>query len=342
MGAMLLMPVFAVMAVNGAENSDFEGKIMTVLGPIEANELGWTLVHEHVMCDFIGAKETGKHRYVSSDVINMIAPELLSLKKNGFTGFFDCSPAYLGRDAEVLKKLSELSGIHIIANTGYYGAMKDKFLPEYAFTETADQLAARWVKEWREGIEGTEIRPGFIKVSVDKGQLSRIDEKIVRAAAKAHLQTGLTIACHTGEAKAALGVLEIVQNEGAAPCSLMVVHAAGIEDIEVHKKIAGSGAWLGYDGFRLGREQQYVKLIKEMFDSGFGNRVLVSQDAGWYRIGEDEGGREKFRSFTSIAQILIPELRKAGMTDSQIKEIFVKNPAEAFKIRVRNELGKGE
>ena len=91
-----------------------------------------------------------------------------------------------------------------MTNTGYYGAADDKFVPAHAYVETAGQLADRFIAESRDGIEGTGIRPGFLKVGVDRGQLSSIDRKLVVAAARCHLTTGLTIAAHTGDATAAL------------------------------------------------------------------------------------------------------------------------------------------
>src|SRR4051812_14724849 len=97
-------------------------QIMTVLGPIKPSDLGTTLVHEHVMADFIGAKETGPHRYKVDEVVAKALPYLLDLKKAGCKTFVDCTPVYLGRDARVLKKLSQETGMNILTTTGYYGA----------------------------------------------------------------------------------------------------------------------------------------------------------------------------------------------------------------------------
>jgi hypothetical protein len=80
--------------------------IMTVRGPISASAFGKALVHEHVMCDFIGAAQTGPHRYNPDDVVNTMLPLLQILKQRGYTGFVDCTPAWLGRDAEVLLRVT--------------------------------------------------------------------------------------------------------------------------------------------------------------------------------------------------------------------------------------------
>lgn len=321
--------------VNMAEPRSEENIIMTVRGPIPASAFGKALVHEHVMCDFSGAAKTSELRYNTDDVVKTMLPFLQAVKQRGFTGFVDCTPAWLGRDAEVLFRLAGLTDLHILTNTGYYGAGNDKFLPSHAFTESADQLAARWVREWEQGIDGTTIKPGFIKISVDKGPLSQIDRKIVRAAAKTHLQTGLTIVCHTGEAQAALGVLKNVRSQGVHPSALIIVHADAIADPAVRFQLAKAGAWLEYDGVKAESIETHVKLIRETLRAGFGHRLLLSHDAGWYRVGEPGGARAKIRPYTAISDQLIPALKHTGISEAVLEKLLVDNPAQAFTVRLR-------
>jgi phosphotriesterase-related protein len=324
-------------AQTAAEHQSDENIIMTVRGPIAPSELGKTLSHEHVMCDFIGAAKTGKHRYDADDVVETMKPYLEAIRERGIKGFVDCTPAWLGRDVEVLARLSELTDVHILTNTGLYGAANDNSVPSYAYEESAEDLAARWVKEWKEGIEGTNIRPGFIKTAVDKGPLSKIDRKLIRAAAKAHLQTGLTIACHTGEARAALAVLRQVQNAGVDPSALIIVHADGISDVSVHTELAKAGAWIAYDGIGEESIKRHVGLIKKMLDAGFGQQLLISHDAGWYRVGEGPAGKKKIRPYTAISDKLIPALKTAGISDSDFNKLLLDNPGRAFTVRVRKQ-----
>lgn len=306
--------------------------IMTVKGPISASEFGKTLAHEHVMCDFIGAKKTGRDRYEPDIVVETMLPFLRSLGERGFKGFVDCTPAYIGRDAEVLRQLSDLTGLHILTNTGYYGAANDKFVPEHAFEETAEQVANRWIGEWEKGIENTDIKPGFIKIGVDPGPLSEIDRKLVKAAAKTHLQTGLTIACHTGESQAALSVLKVVLSEDVDAEALIIVHADSISDQDIHFQIAESGAWVEYDGINNKSIERHVKLVTEMNKKGLSDQLLLSHDAGWYRVGEPDSGKDKIRSYNAIADQLIPALKSAGLDDDMLEKLLVDNPARAFAI----------
>ncbi len=312
-----------------------QGIIMTVRGAIAPEALGRTLAHEHVMCDFIGADKTGRHRYSPDEVVRTMLPFLKQICERKFTGFVDATPAYIGRDPEVLRRLSEQTGLHILTNTGYYGAAQDKFLPAHAFTETADQLAARWVAEWRNGIDQTGIKPGFIKIGVDPGPLSEIDRKLVQAAARTHLQTGLTIACHTGEAQAALQVLQVVKEEGVDPSALIVVHADSIPDEQVHLQLAAEGAWVEYDAIGAKPVEEHVRLISLMVRQGFAHRLLLSHDAGWYWVGEPEGGKSKIRPYTALMDHLLPALRKAGLDEPLLERLVVKNPQDAFTVRLR-------
>jgi len=322
-----------IMGVMIAQPLPSDNVIMTVRGPIAPSTFGRVLAHEHVMCDFIGAAKTGSHRYVPEEVGQVMLPFLQEVRERQLTGFVDCTPAYIGRDPQVLRHLAELTGLHILTNTGYYGAAGDKFLPPHAFSETADQLANRWVREWEQGIGGTDIKPGFIKIGVDPGPLSEVDSKLAQVAAKTHLRTGLTIACHTGEAQAALGVLEIVCQEGVAPSALIIVHADGIPDQRIHYQLAEAGTWVEYDGVNDNSIEKHVRLITEMLKRGCADKLLLSHDAGWYQVGEPNGG--KIRPYTAISDRLFPALKSAGVDDALLRKLLVDNPAEAFAIRIR-------
>jgi len=144
------------------------GTIMTVLGPIDSKELGQTLEHEHILVDFVGAEDTGNHRWDQENVLEAVLPYLLEAKALGFKSIVECTPAYLGRDPRLLKSLSEKTGLHLITNTGYYGARENKFIPVDVQKLSANDLASRWIEEFENGIEDTRIKPGFIKIGVDR------------------------------------------------------------------------------------------------------------------------------------------------------------------------------
>jgi len=309
------------------------GQVQTVLGPIPAERLGFTLAHEHVMCDFIGAEQTGRHRWNVEDVVRTMLPYLKQLEERGVTGFVDCTPAYIGRDARVLRRLAEQTGVHIITNTGYYGGAGDKFVPKHAYEETPDQLAARWVREWENGIEDSGVKPGFMKIGVDEAKgdprkLSDIDAKLVRAAARVSKRTGLAATCHTGGGPAGLAATKLFIEEGGQPSRFIVAHSDG-HGIEINKQVADLGAWVSFDAISRQPLPQHLKLVPEMLEK-HPDHLLLSHDNGWYWVEKPNGG--EIRDFNYIADTFVPALRKAGTNDAMIRKLTVENPRKAFAV----------
>ena len=302
--------------------------MQTVTGPIPAALLGLTLMHEHVLVDFIGAAQVSPSRYDRDAAFAAILPHLRQLKALGGETLVECTPAYLGRDVELLRRLSAASGLRMLTNTGFYGAANDKHLPAFAFSETAEQLAARWTREWTDGIDGTGIKPAFMKIGVDGAPLSDVDAKLVRAAALTHRAIGLSIASHTGSGAAALEELAILENAGAPLSSFIWVHAQSEKDRTFHVRAAERGAWVEFDGVGPSSVDDHVALVRNMKDRGLLSRVLVSHDAGWYRVGEPGGGT--FRPFDTLFTSLVPALKAAGFSDDDVRQLLVDNPRHAI------------
>jgi len=307
--------------------------IMTVNGPVPAREMGITLTHEHILVDFIGADSINTNRWNDTKVAEALLPFLEQVKNLGCRTFIECTPAFLGRDPVLLKTLASSSRLNIITNTGFYGAGNNKYIPAFAYNETSDQIAARWIDEWENGIETTGVRPGFIKIGVGSESLSDLHKKIVVAAARTHLKTGLTIASHTGPSVPAFEQIGILKEEGVSPEAFIWVHAQGDKNITTHIKAAKLGSWISLDGLDDKNVEDYVAMIKNMKDNDLLGKVLLSHDAGWYHPGEENGG--KIRGYSALFEKLVPQLMKEGFTKRDIHQLLVNNPAEAFTVRVR-------
>lgn len=329
--AIICMPVTAI-AQQGLSSS-FKREVMTATGPFNASELGTTLMHEHVMVDFVGADRVNTNRYRASEVFDVALPFLKRAARAGCATFVECTPAYLGRDAALLKKLSAAAGLKIITNTGYYGAVQGKYVPTHAYRETAKELAARWTKEFNEGIEGTRVRPGMIKISVDGGKLSEINRKLVEAAALTHLQTGLTIGSHTGDGVAAMEQLDVISRLGVSPKSFIWIHAQNEHDKEMHVAAARRGCWVEFDGVSGEQVKSHLDLVTHMADRGLMSQVLVSMDAGWYHVGEPGGG--KYRGYESLFTEFLPILRQT-LGEAETRKLITINPQNALTLEVRS------
>lgn len=318
--------------------------VMTVTGPADSAGLGQTLIHEHVLVDWIGADSTGYHRWNRDEVIEKVLPYLLEAADHGIQTLFECTPAYLGRDPYILRELSERSGVRIVTNTGYYGAVENRFMPGHAWEESAEELAARWIDEFENGIDDSDIHPGFLKISVQgDGPLSDLHQKLVRAAAITHLATGMTIVSHTPGDEPALEQAELLMAEGVSRSAWVWTHAqAG--SLEMQMQLARDGAWISLDNFNYnpirspgdeGNLEWFLTRLSELKEANLLNRVLISHDAGYFNPDEPDGGT--FRGYSDISEYLLPALAEIGFTEEEIEQLLVRNPQNAYTLRIRSE-----
>jgi len=290
-----------------------------LLAPFAAEE-GTTLVHEHVLVDFVGADKIAPGRYDRDEVFAAAKPKLDEVRALGCRRMLECTPNFLGRDPLLLRRLSDATGVDLWTNTGLYAAGDYKFLPAFARIETAEQLARRWILEGERGIDG--IKPRFIKIGVNRGPLGELDRKVVRAAALCSKETGLTIAAHTGDGSAALEELDIIAS--IVPASRFVwVHAQNELDHETHAKVGRVGAWVEFDGVNPKSANWHEQCVRAMASRDLLGRTLISQDSGWWHVGEPGGGN--YRGYSFIYTEFLPRLDRMWQP-----RLMVENPRAAF------------
>lgn len=338
MGKLILF-LFACFSITNCTENLKQEKLITVRGEIAVEEMGISLIHEHILVDWIGADSTGYHRWKRQEVIERALPFLMEAKEKGVKTFFECTPAYLGRDPFVLKELSEKTDINIVTNTGYYGAVNNKFIPEHAFNDSPEDIARVWIDEFKNGIDGTEIFPGFIKIAVEsKDKLSPMDTKIIKAAAIAHKATGLTIVSHTGTDGPAFAQLEILKDEGVSPDAFVWTHAQN-GTFYGYVEAAKQGCWISIDNVNKNNTNEagsidwYVDVLSKLKREKLLAKILISHDAGWYNVGQENGGN--YRGYTDIFDHLLPALKVNGFRQEDIDLLFIKNPQRAFAVRIR-------
>jgi phosphotriesterase-related protein len=306
------------------------GSVMTVRGPVTADELGVVLVHEHVLVDFIGADQVSPSRYDRDEAFRRALPFLREARERGVRTLVECTPAYLGRDPQLLLRLSQAADLHIVTNTGYYGAAGDRYVPAHAFRASAREIADRWIAESRDGLDGTDVRPGFMKIGVDAGPLSPVDAKLVEAAALTCKATGLPIASHTGDGVAAHEQMDLLDSLGVPLEAFIWVHAQNEQDTSRVIDGARRGAWISLDGVSSASAERYAVRVAALADAGMLDRVLLSHDAGWYRVGEPGGG--DYTPHTSLFDDLLPALR-GRLGEAAITRLLEHNPARALGLR---------
>ena len=296
----------------------------------ESNQI-W-LSHEHILVDFIGADSIQPSTWNHDDIMKNSLPYLEELKEFKVGYFVDATPNFLGRDVLLLEKLAQKTGLRIITNTGLYGARNNKFLPKYARESSAESLAKIWINEFRHGIEGTSIKPGFIKIGVDKAEtLSPLHQKLIQAAAITHLETGLTIASHTGKALGLWPQLKTLKDMGVSPEAFIWVHAQAEDNNDVYLKAAKLGCWISFDGFNADWEK-YIEKILFAKKNGILDRILISHDAGWY---DPQKNNQTIQPYSTIFKKLYPELKSHGFTDEEFNQLVSINPSRAFTIEIK-------
>lgn len=318
-------------------------RVMTVNGWVAAGELGVTLTHEHLYADLRPYPEQAAQPLAADldDAAQVLLPLLQRLASAGCRSLVDCTASNLGRHPRLIQRLSRASGLHMLTTTGGYAAAGRRFVPPYLREQSAAQLAARWTREFDAGIDGSDIRPGLIKIGVDEGPLEGLELKLLQAALQTHLDTGLTIACHIGSwtephteaGRSAMQQLGAIREAGVSPSAWVWVHSQHEADLRHHVSVARQGGWVSFDDFRPARVARYVELLQAMRGEGLLHRVLVSQDAGWYTAGAPHGG--SITPYDPLFTALLPALRADGFTEADLNTLLVTNPAQAFAVRVR-------
>ena len=315
----------------GTSGQDTSAKsfVNTVTGPLACEDMGFTLPHEHIIVDWNGGDGKSREQYDPGEVFTIMYPYLREIRLLGTQTFVDCTPPYLGRDVMVLKRLSIATGLNIITNTGFYERTR---APKFAFEASREELSDMFVKEIQGGIEETGIYPGFIKIGVsNEGPMIDHDRKLVAAACRAHIETGLTINSHTFQGKSALEEIGIIEREKVDPACFVYVHAGFEPDMNYNILAAQRGVWVEFDSIRADTRNKHVERILTMLDKGFEDQLLISQDRGWYTVGQKNGGA--INAYSYLQNVFLPFLEEKGVGKKLIHKLTVTNPARALAVK---------
>jgi phosphotriesterase-related protein len=302
-------------------------QLITTLGAKDQHELGLILPHEHVFVDLRTWDQPGYARAETSDVIRLMGPELTRAAAAGITALVECSPVGVGRRADILKAVSEATNFPLVAATGIY---REPWIPPWAHAAGEDELDEWMTNELLGEIEQTGVQAGFIKLSAGDNGLTPAETKVLRAAARAARRSGSAIASHTLRGRVVRDQLDIIESCGYTAHRFIWVHANVEPDFSLNLEMARRGAWIEYDGIGgQGQPDEYfIGRILKLLDAGLGERILLSQDRGWYDPAQPDGGKPQ--AFTYITEHFLPNLRLAGVDEQVIRLITCQNPFNAF------------
>ncbi|NBP82714.1 phosphotriesterase [bacterium] len=307
------------------------GQVQTVLGPVAPGDLGFTLPHEHTKCSLWWIENRWDYWELIGDEPR-INEELAAYKALGGGTLVDVTPIGIGRDLTRLARLSQATGLHIVAGAGWY---RQAYYPAEARIDrrSIDDLADEIVQEFVNG----PVRPGIIgEIGTDKPWVTAQEERVFRAAARAALRTGASVTTHAVQSDVGLAQLAILEEEGLDPARIVIGHCDSHPRIEHWREIVRRGAhveadFLGMSFTPLERagEPKVLELITTLLNEGFEKQILLSQDVCHDSQLASYGGN----GYTYLQKSFLPRLAAAGVNATTIKTITVENPARLLTLR---------
>jgi phosphotriesterase-related protein len=312
-------------------------QVQTVTGPVDAEELGTTLIHEHFRGRDEAATFQWPHLHDEEEEFAMAVESARAVLGHGVKTVVDPAPMFLSRDAPFLRRVAEETGLQIVSCTGIYTY---DYLPHFFQNRDADFIASLFVHDIEQGIQGTDAKAAFIKVAADEAGVNENIEKLHRAAARASVQTGRPIMAHSRPASnTGPRQVEIFLEEGVAPEQIQIAHTGDTDDLDYIEGLLDKGVYIGLDRYGYGiflaaekRNETTLELLKR----GHAERLFLSQDFvvafDWFPPEFMEqavaGGLiDDGFSMTLLFEKVIPALKEGGMTDEQLDTMLVANPA---------------
>lgn len=336
----LKMTAAIVLTLLVMAGSAMAGQVMTVLGPVSSDKLGVTLMHEHFTFAYPGwYADESVAPYDRKAVEEKCLKFLNDMKAVGVQTVVDPSMNDTGgRDPILMKRLSQKTGVNIIASTGMYAERLGGGSGYYKFNKRMgrnieDDFYELFMKEITVGIHGTDVKAGIIKIASDDPKITEYEETIIRAAVRAHKASGLPITTHTEGGTIGPKQQELLLKLGADPKKIIIGHQNNSTDIKYHlSQLAQPHFYIGFDRTGLRNVPKAEDNLIQLVKMGYANRLTMSHDAIGVWIGRPVNTKAFPATWypTYIHTQVIPKMKAAGITDEQIKTILVDNPRRFF------------
>lgn len=307
--------------------------IHTVLGEIKPDDIGNILTHEHIICCCNAMKLQFGNKWFDTEKVIDLAIGLLKQAKEecNINTIIDVTPINLGRNIEILKRVSDKSEVNIVASTGLYHT-EDNFING----KSAEYLSELFIEECQNGILNSGVKPQMIKCATGSEGITKLNNKLLDVFSYVQRGTGLPLYAHcVHDTLCATKQLEIFRQNGVDIKRVVIGHCSDSCDIEYLLKIAESGCYLGFDRIYPKEYKAQAAIIKNIIDRGFEDSVLLSHDffafsdsvnMSWneFEINPQRNGRD----YTTVHKNLIPELRRLGVSEERLNKIMLKNPLD--------------
>jgi len=326
--------------------------IQTVTGPVDVNDLGRTLVHEHLLVSFPGAELDPKAKFDRPAFITEAVRRLTQLRvEHGVKTFVDPCPMEMGRDVRIMAEVSEKAQMNIVCCTGFYTEARG--LPSYWRNSTVEQIAELYIHELERGVGDTGIRPGAIKcASEGQPNMTPAEAKCLAAATMAQKVTGVSIITHTHAGVGGPEQQDVFEEHGLPLHRALIGHCCGSSDRAYQRGIAERGSYVGFDRIGLNhlqKDEVRADCLVDLFRAGHSHRILMSQDHWCCMLGRhgspsDEAaikaaaGKAKDPwgpGYTHLFTDFVPMLLERGMKREEVFSILDDNPRRFFAGEIR-------
>jgi phosphotriesterase-related protein len=320
-------------------------QVQTVTGPVDAAELGTTLIHEHLRnCDeavrnqwpnAVSVKEDPPYEVGAGADYEIAVREAQAAVDLGIKTIGEPTAMFLGRDVNFMRRVSEETGLQVIPCTGIYTY---DYLPQFFLNRDPDQIADLFVQDIEQGIQGTDIKAAFIKCAADEPGVNENIEKVHRAAARASARTDAPIMAHSRPASnTGPRQIEIFEEEGVELSKVQIAHTGDSDDLDYIEGLLEKGVWIGLDRYGLELFLPYDRrqeTTKALLERGYADRMFISADSvattDWFPPTIIEqllaAGAAKDWTIRIVPERVLPELREWGMTEEQERTMMVENP----------------
>lgn len=312
-------------------------RVQTVNGPVDAADLGVTLIHEHVRFRDEAVAENWPGRYDEQAELAAAVEATTAAAGHGVRTIVDPTAMFGGRDVRFMKRVADATGVNIAFCTGIYTY---DYLPHYFENRDADAIAEHFVEDIERGTQGTEMKAAFLKCAADAAGVTENVEKVHRACARASVQTGAPVMAHSmPAADTGPRQVEILLEEGVAPERIQIAHCGDSPDADYIEGLLAHGVYAGLDRYGLDMFLPMAtrnEVTAELLRRGHAERLVISQDycatIDWFPPEVQEQLLESPAindwSFTTVFEHVVPWLREQGVMDDAVFEtVFVENPA---------------
>jgi phosphotriesterase-related protein len=311
--------------------------INSVLGPLDTADLGFTLMHEHLLVA-AGGVYRDYPELLGPNKMERLIQRLKEAKEGGIDTIVDCTTLDLGRNVELLAEAARKSGMNIIACAGWW-----LDVPRFFEGVTPDQMAALFVREIEQGISGTSIKAGILKSASDMFGVTPEQEVMLRAVARAHLETGVPIIVHSYPAgQVGREQIAILKEEGVDLARVKLDHSNDTTDVEYLTWLMEQGCYLGMDRYpgRNVSPSARTRTLKALMDAGYTDRLCPSHDGITLRVNPDTPGilptEEEMKTinphgYLYIKKIVFAQLREMGISEDLLNRLCVTAPKNFFE-----------